>query len=86
MTIYLIDESFAESGMSYAAGDAEARIVLVQDAVHLAHRGGLQGRVYAIRDDAARRGLTGSTKPEVELIGYDRLVEMMETDRVVCFL
>lgn len=86
MTIYLIDEPFAEVGLSYAASDPGARVVLVQDAVHLARRGGLQGKVYAIGEDVARRGLSGSLAPGVEAIGYDRLVEMMETDRVVCFL
>jgi sulfur relay protein TusB/DsrH len=86
LTVYLIDEPFAEVGLAYAANDPDSRIVLLQDAVYLAQKGRPQGRVYAIGDDVARRGLTGSLDPEVQTIGYGKLVEMMETERVVCFL
>jgi tRNA 2-thiouridine synthesizing protein B len=86
MTIYLMDEPYADVGLSYAANDPEARVVLVQDAVYLARGGGLKGRVYAIADDVSRRGIGGSIDSGVGLIGYDELVKMMEAERVVCFL
>lgn len=86
MTVYLMDEPFAEAGLAYARNDPGARVVLLQDAVYLACKTGLQGRVYAVRDDVTRRGLTGSVVAGVEMIGYDKLVEMMENERVVCFL
>ncbi len=86
MTVYLIDEPFAKTGLAYAANDAGARIVLLQDAVHMARSGAIPGSVFALADDVARRGLTGSISPSVQVIGYDKLVEMMEGDRVVCFL
>jgi tRNA 2-thiouridine synthesizing protein B len=81
-----MDEPFADVGLSYAANDPEARVVLVQDAVYLAHGGGLKGLVYAIAEDVSRRGLSGSIDSGVGLIGYDELVKMMEAERVVCFL
>jgi len=81
-----MDEPFAEVGLAYAGNDPGAHIVLLQDAVYLACKAGLQGMVYAVRDDVTRRGLTGSIVPGVEIIGYDKLVEMMEAERVVCFL
>ena len=65
LTIYLIDEPFAEVGLAYAANDPESRVVLLQDAVYLAQKGRTQGRIYAIGDDVARRGLTGSIDPAV---------------------
>jgi len=86
LTIYLMDEPFAEVGLAYARNDPGARIVLLQDAVYLACKAGLQGRIYAVRDDVTRRGLTSSVVAGVEMIGYDKLVEMMEAERVVCFL
>ncbi len=86
MTIYLIDEPFAEVGLAYAANDPDSRIVLLQDAVYLAQKVRPQGRVYAIGDDVSRRGLTDHIDSGVQVIGYGKLVEMMEAERVVCFL
>ena len=86
MTIYLIDEPFAPIGLAYAENDPGARIVLLQDAVHVGQRNHMKGMVYAVADDVARRGLADSIDPSVKIIGYDELVEMMEGDRVVCFL
>ncbi len=81
-----MDEPFAEVGLAYAGNDPGARIVLLEDAVYLACKMGLRGKVYALQDDVKRRGLSGSVVAGVEMIGYDKLVEMMEAERVVCFL
>ncbi len=81
-----MDEPFAAVGLAYAASDPEARVVLLQDAVYLACKDGMQGKIYVVRDDVTRRGLTGSIPAGVESIGYDRLVELMEKERVLCFL
>ena len=86
MTIYLTDEPFAETCIAYAAEAPDSRVVLLQDAVYLARRPGLPPRTYVISDDVTRRGLEGSIDAGVKVIGYDGLVAMMETERVVCFL
>lgn len=86
MTIYLIDEPFAKIGLEYATSDPEGKIVLLQDAAHLARVQAIPGAVYAVADDVWRRGLTGSTRLNVTLIGYPDLVQMLEHERVVCFL
>jgi len=87
LTVYLVDEPFADIGLVYAAGDPEARIVLLQDGVYVARAGPVRGDLYMIRDDVSRRGLATHVFPtNVHMIGYDDLVEMMEKDRVVCFL
>ncbi len=86
MTIYLMDEPYADVGLAYAADDPDARVVLVQDAVYLARGDVLKGRIYALADDVSRRGLKGTIDSGVGLIGYDELVRMMEAERVLCFL
>ena len=87
MTLYLVDEQFVSIALSYAQSDPGARIVLLQDGVYAARSGSLRGEVYTIRDDVSRRGLGTYPFPSnVRMIGYDDLVEMMEKDRVVCFL
>jgi sulfur relay protein TusB/DsrH len=87
LTIYLVDEQFADMGLKYATDDPGARIVLLQDGVYVARSVALRGEFYVIRDDLTRRGLgTHAFPTNVHTIGYDDLVEMMEKDRVVCFL
>jgi len=86
LTLYLMDEPFAAVGLAYAANDPEARVVLLQDAVYLACKDGLQGKVYVVKEDVMRRGLTSSIRAGVETIGYNGLVELMEKERVLCFL
>jgi sulfur relay protein TusB/DsrH len=85
LTVYLIDEPFADVGLTYASEDSMAKVVLLQDAVYLA-RGALKGEIYVIRDDVARRGLEHSISPAVHVIDYLGLVDMMEKDRVIGFL
>ena len=87
MTLYLIDEPLADIALSYAAEDKDARIVLLQDGVYLAQKGEVRGEAYVVKDDVSRRGLgTHTFPPNVHAVGYDELVQMMENDRVVCFL
>jgi sulfur transfer complex TusBCD TusB component (DsrH family) len=86
LTIYLIDEPWAKIGLEYASSDPGAKIVLLQDAVHLARVQAIPGEVFTVADDIWRRGLTGSTRMNVKYISYQELVVMMEQERVVCFL
>ncbi len=86
MTVYLIDEPFVDVALSFAAADAGARIVLLQDAVYSSPRIQTPGEVYAIDEDVARRGLKARMPPTVHVIGYDGLVEMMEKEKVINFL
>jgi tRNA 2-thiouridine synthesizing protein B len=85
LTVYLIDEPFADVGLSYASDDPNASVVLVQDAVYLA-RGDLEGKVYVLSDDITRRGLAHSISSAVHVIDYPTLVDMMAKERVLCFL
>lgn len=86
MTLYLVDEPFANLAFAYAAKDPAARVVLLQDGVYVAKRGAFKGEAYYIRDDASRRGLGDSFPAGAHSIGFDELVAMMDTDKVVNFL
>ncbi|MGA1976170.1 MAG: DsrH/TusB family sulfur metabolism protein [Conexivisphaerales archaeon] len=86
MTLYLVDESFAQTAFAYAANDPSARIILLQDGVYIARSGAFKGEVYYIGEDATRRGLNEAFPASAHAITFDRLVAMMETDRVVNFL
>ena len=86
MTLYLVDEPFANLAFSYTAYDPAARIVLLQDGVYVAKSGAFKGEVYYIGEDATRRGLGASFASGAHSIGFDELIAMMETDKVVNFL
>jgi tRNA 2-thiouridine synthesizing protein B len=86
MTLYLVDEPFADIAFAYAAGDPSARIVLLQDGVYVARKGAFSGEVFFLADDAIRRGLGLPFPSNAHSIDFAQLVAMMETDRVVSFL
>lgn len=85
MTIYLIGEPSYELAKSIASKDSEARMILLEDAVYLATMENNE-RLYVVSDDVERRGLKSKLQPGTNLINYDRLVEMMEKERVVNIL
>ena len=86
MTLYLVDEPFAKLAFAYAANDPSARVVLLQDGVYVARGGAFKGEVYYIGDDATRRGLAGPFPSGAHSIGFEELVTMMESEKVVNFL
>jgi len=86
LTVYLVDEPYLDIGLAYARMDADARLVLLQDAVYAALAGRVQGEAYAIENDISRRGLNARLPSSVKVIGYSDLVQMMEKERVVNFL
>jgi sulfur relay protein TusB/DsrH len=86
LTIYLVDEPFANVAFAYAAGDKAAKVVLLQDGVYVAKRRAFIGEVYYMKDDAASRGLGDPFPTGAHPIDFDGLVAMMEQDKVVNFL
>lgn len=86
MTIYLVDEPFADTALAYAREDPCAKVVLLQDAVYLTRKKILHGDIYVIEDDVVRRGLRDSISTRVRVIRYADLVDMMETEKVANFL
>jgi len=86
LALYLVDEPFADIALAYASFDPQAKIVLLNDAVYSTNRGSSFKEVYALADDVKRRGLFEGYPTNIRLIGYDKLVEMMESDKVANFL
>ncbi len=86
MTVYLVDEPFVDVAVSYAAGDAGARLVLLQDAVYSATSVRTPAQLYVMEEDVMRRGLGSRIPSSVRIIGYEDLVAMMEEEKVVNFL
>ncbi|MGA2875603.1 MAG: DsrH/TusB family sulfur metabolism protein [Nitrososphaerales archaeon] len=86
MTIYLVDEPFVETAVSYASLDDNAHVVLLQDAVYSATGIMELDRIYVIEDDVVRRGLGLKIPSRVNVITYDKLVQMMKKEKVINFL
>jgi tRNA 2-thiouridine synthesizing protein B len=71
--LYLVDRPMAEIAFRTAAGDDDARIVLIQDGVFLDPD--VDAPTYAVRRDVEVRGVD---LPEgVEPVTYDRLMELV---------
>jgi sulfur relay protein TusB/DsrH len=86
VTILLVDEPFVKLALAYASGESESKVVLLQDAIYSAPRGEHAQEIYAIQDDASRRGLRDKLHSSVHVISYEKLVEMMEREKVINFL
>jgi tRNA 2-thiouridine synthesizing protein B len=71
--LYLVDRPMADIAFRTAAGDDDARIVLIQDGVFLAPD--LDVPTYAVARDVDVRGV--ELPPDVEPIGYDTLMELV---------
>ena len=86
MTIYLVDEPFVDAAVAYASLDDNSQVVLLQDAVYSATSNMKLDRIYVIEDDVARRGLGSKIPSTVNVITYDKLVQMMKKEKVINFL
>lgn len=69
------------------AGDISARLVLMQDAVYMARKGGLEGfftgDAFVVEEDLKLRGNI-KIDESVRSIGYDELVGLMaEDDKII---
>lgn len=71
--LYLVDKSMADLAFRTAAGDDDARIVLLQDGVVL--EPDLDVPTYAVARDVEVRGV--DLPAEIEQITYDRLIELV---------
>jgi len=86
MAIYLVDELFVDTAVSYASLDDDAQIVLLQDAVYAASKLTALKKVHVVKDDVTRRGLNSKIPAGIGVISYDQLVQMMKKDKVINFL
>ena len=85
--LYLIDRPFAESALGLLKQDADAEVVLIQDGVYLGSGASLgkAKRVYAVKRDVERRGLSQRIGNGVKLIDYPELVDILFANKVLNF-
>jgi sulfur relay protein TusB/DsrH len=73
-------------GLQHAQMDPDAIIVLIKDGVYL-NTDTVQGKkIYAIDEDVKRRGMEERLKDKAEMIGYDRLVDLILENKVANFV
>lgn len=80
--LYLVDKPMAAVAFRTAAGDDDARIVLIQDGVVLDPD--LNVPTYAVAKDADVRGV--DLPPDVERIDYETVIEMTVEQEVKSFV
>ena len=85
--LYLLgDKIIGSVGVSYAQMDAEAIVVLIKDGVFLDIEAFQDKKIYAMDEDVKRRGMGGRLKDKAEIIGYDKLVDLILENKVVNFV
>jgi len=73
-------------GLQYAQMDDDAIVVLIKDGVYLDTQSVQDKKIYAIDLDVERRGMKGRLKDRVEIIGYDKLVDLILENKVANFV
>ena len=85
--LYLLgDKMLGAVGLQYAQMDADAVVVLIKDGVYLDTRTVQDKKIYAIDEDVKRRGMEGRLKAKAEIIGYDKLVDLVLENKVANFV
>lgn len=85
MAVYLVDRPQGEEALSIAALDPDAQIVLIQDGVYLDTKAVAERPVYAVAEDAKRRGLVGRLPTYVKLIDYGEVIDLVVANKVINF-
>ncbi len=80
--LYLVDKPMADIAVRTAAGDDDARLVLLQDGVLLDPD--LDVPTYAVAKDVDVRGV--ELPPDIERVSYDTVVEMVVEQEVKSFV
>ena len=85
--LYLLgDKMLGVVGLEYAQMDADAIVVLIKDGVYLDTQAVQDKKIYAMDEDVERRGMKGRLKDKAEIIGYDRLVDLILENKVANFV
>jgi len=85
--LYLLgDKMLGAVGLQYAQMDADAVVVLIKDGVYLDTQTVQDKKIYAIDEDVKRRGMGGRLKDKAEIVGYDKLVDLVLENKVANFV
>ena len=71
--------------LKHAQMDDDAILVLIKDGVYLDTQAVKAKKVYAINEDVKRRGAAGRLEGKAEIIGYDKLVDLILENKVANF-
>lgn len=84
--LYLLgDKIIGPTGLKLAEMDSNALVVLIKDGVFLDTLALGGKKVYAIDEDVKRRGMAARLKGKAEVIGYDKLVDLILEHKVANF-
>lgn len=84
--LYLLgDKAAGAEGLKYAKLDRDAIVVLIKDGVFLDVSSIQDKKIYAMEDDVKRRAMEDRLKGRAEIIGYDRLVDLILENKVANF-
>ncbi len=85
--LYLLgDKIIGPTGLKHAQKDPDAVVVLIKDGVYLDLQAVEGKKIYAIDEDVKRRGMGGRLEGKAEVIGYDRLVDLVLENKVANFV
>lgn len=86
MVLYLLDRNYGRNGLNLLREGGDDVIVLVNDGVYLdVEDAPRSAKIYAVKEDVERRGLKNRISRRVELIDYDRLVDLIIQNKVANF-
>ena len=85
--LYLLgDKIIGPVGLQHAQMDDDAIIVLIKDGVFLDLQAVQGKKIYAIDEDVKRRGMGERLKDKAEVIGYDKLVDLIFENKVANYV
>ena len=85
--LYLLgDKTIGPVGLQHAQMDDDAIIVLIKDGVFLDLQPVQGKKIYAIDEDVKRRGMGERLKDKAEVIGYDKLVDLIFEHKVANYV
>ena len=85
--LYLLgDKIIGPVGLQHAQMDDDAIIVLIKDGVFLDLQAVQGKKIYAIDEDVKRRGMGERLKDKADVIGYDKLVDLIMDNKVANYV
>ena len=85
--LYLLgDKIIGPVGLQHAQMDDDAIIVLIKDGVFLDLRPVQGKKICAMDEDVKRRGMGERLKGKAEVIGYDKLVDLIFQHKVANYV
>jgi sulfur relay protein TusB/DsrH len=86
VTLYLLDKPYGRNGLNLLRAGEHDKVVLVKDGLYLdTNEIPSSYKIFAIIEEVVQRGLRNRLGIRVELIDYDKLVDMIVQNKVANF-